>query len=127
MSGIRKRAFQENERVIERKLEEGIPQTTNHVCVYAYIAISQPAAAAFAARIYRCSYFITGGKNIQRNFRETVDGNKIYVRLTSEHSNTRTHTLVLKLNHMYTLDGVRNHADKLIHFSESKCAIDIGK
>lgn len=41
MSGIRKRALQENERVRERKLEEGIPQTTNHVCVYAYIAISQ--------------------------------------------------------------------------------------
>lgn len=29
-------------------------------------------------------------------------------------------------NQIYPFDGTRNHTDKLIHFSESKCAVDIG-
>lgn len=125
MSALEKGAANERARTGGR----GKPQTTYHVCI-AHTYSNQPAAAAaaVAAWIYRCSYFIAGGKNIQRNFRETVDGNKIYVRKTNEHSNTQTHRThtTLKLNHIHTFDGTRNHADKLIHFSESKCAIDIG-
>lgn len=56
----------------------------------------------------------------------------MYVKRTNERTSIQTQTHIhyietLKLNHIYTFDGKRNHTDKLIHFSESKCAIDIGK